>query len=809
MARVLPFATSIPMNKFSTTLLLAFVCGLTALAQDELPEYDQARKFAPQNAEQFVHSITITPQYFPGSTRFWYKFNTSEGDAWYIVDPAARSKRPLFDNAEMAARLSELTHNPYDAQHLGIEDLKLSEDGKTFVFSQGKQHFKYNYQNNDLTLDESKPAAPAMWGSVSPDKQQVIYGKGYDLYMMSYADYKKLGENPKDSTVTEIRLTTDGVQDFSFASQPRQTFSDGGPVKQNLDRRVRATGYWSPDSRYFVQIVQDQRMVKDLWVINSLSEPRPTLETYKYQMPGEDGPVSHLYIFDTQDKTRKEIKTGGYEQQTLTIVNGSVSSYNPSKTCWTGANNQFFVVRMSRDLKHQDVCLYTIGQDSLRSVLHEDMNTSMETKPVVVLKNGEEFIHWSERDGWAHLYLYNKEGQLKRRLTKGAWHVESIKAVNEASQSVYFMANGKEKDDATPYYEHLYKVSLNGGTPQLLTPGNYFHLCYMDSLQQYAVDNYSRLNSVPAIALYDNNGRKVMDLEQTDMKDLFAYGYKFPELIKVKAADGVTDLYGAMYKPYDFDSTKVYPVINYVYPGPQTEGTFFRYLQPSPRTDRLAQAGFIVVVFGQRGGHPGRSKWYHNFGYGNLRDYPLADHKAAIEQLCAQHPYMDVNRVGIHGHSGGGFMSTAAMFLYPDFFKVAVSCAGNHDNNIYNRWWGEKHHGVTEEKDEKGNIKWNAHVPTNQELAKNLKGHLLLIHGDVDDNVHPANSIRVVNELIRAGKRFDLLIMPGKQHHFEDYNEYFYWRMVDYFSQHLKGQQETSVDIKDYKVGNWFQGYQE
>ena len=789
-------------------LLLSVSLSVSLQAENELSEYDQARRFAPQNAESFVHTITIRPNYFPGSTRFWYKFNTSTGDAWYIVDPASRSKQPLFDNAEMAALLSELTHNPSDAQHLDIKNLRLLEDGKTFAFSQGKQNFKYKYQSKDLVLDEEKAKTPLRWGTVSPDKKYVVYGKGYDLYMMSYVDYQKLEQDSKDSTVVDIRLTTTGEKDFSFASQPRNTISDGSPVKVDLERRTRASGYWSPDSKYFVQIVQDQRMVKDLWVVNSIAEPRPTLETYKYQMPGEEGPVAHLYVFDIENKQMKEVNTGGYVQQTLTIVNGSIQ-YDPNKTCWTGANDRFFVVRMSRDLKHQDVCTYTFGQDSLRSILHEDMNTSMETRSIIVLSKGEQFIHWSERDGWGHLYLYNKEGQLQRRLTKGPWHVEDIQAVDEATRTVYFMANGREAGDATPYYEHLYKVSLNGGNPQLLTPGNYFHLCYMDSLQQYAVDNYSRVDCQPAIALYDNNGRKVMDLEKMDMTDLMAQGYKFPELFTCKAADGVTDLYGIMYKPYDFDSTKVYPVIDYVYPGPQTESTFFRYLQPSPRTDRLAQAGFIVIAVGHRGGHPARSKWYHNYGYGNLRDYPLADHKYVIEQLCAKNKFMDVNRVGIHGHSGGGFMSTAAMLVYPDFFKVAVSCAGNHDNNIYNRWWGEKHHGVIEKTDKDGNITFDGHVPTNQELAKNLKGHLLLIHGDVDNNVHPGNSIRVVNELIRAGKRFDMLIMPGKQHHFEDYNEYFYWRMVDYFSQHLKGQSETSVDIKDIKLGNWFQGYQE
>jgi dipeptidyl aminopeptidase/acylaminoacyl peptidase len=300
-----------------------------------------------------------------------------------------------------------------------------------------------------------------------------------------------------------------------------------------------------------------------------------------------------------------------------------------------------------------------------------------------------------------------------------------------------------------------------------------------------------------------------MTLEESDFSQLLLAGYRFPEPFKVKAADGVTDLYGLMYKPFNFDSTKVYPIVDYVYPGPQQEGTYFRYIPMNPRTDRLAQAGFVVISVGHRGGHPARSKWYHNYGYGNLRDYPLADHKAAIEQLCDRHPYMDVNRVGIHGHSGGGFMSTAAMLVYPDFFKVAVSCAGNHDNNLYNHGWSEKHHGVKEITDSEGNTRFDVKVPANQDLAKNLKGHLLLIHAEIDNNVHPANTIVVANELIKAGKRFDMLIIPNQRHHFENYNEYFYWRMVDYFSEHLRGKRETGIDIKDLKLGNWFQGYQE
>jgi dipeptidyl aminopeptidase/acylaminoacyl peptidase len=262
----------------------------------------------------------------------------------------------------------------------------------------------------------------------------------------------------------------------------------------------------------------------------------------------------------------------------------------------------------------------------------------------------------------------------------------------------------------------------------------------------------------------------------------------------VKAADGITDLYGVLYKPFDFDSSRIYPLIEYVYPGPQTEAVDKSFSARMDRTARLAQFGFIVVTVGNRGGHPSRSKWYHNYGYGNLRDYGLADKKAAAEQLAYRHRFIDINKVGIHGHSGGGFMSTAAMLVYPDFFKVAVSNAGNHENNIYNRWWSEKHHGVKEIIDTLGNSTFVYEIEKNSSLARNLKGKLLLTTGEIDNNVHPGNTIRVVNALIKANKRFDFFMYPGQRHGYGDMTEYHFWLTGDYFCRHLIGDYSQDVD---------------
>ena len=771
----------------------------------ELPGYTLAQRFTKEKVDKMLFSTTVDPHWFQQGQAFWYHYKTSDGDAWYVVDPVARSKQPLFDRDWMAARLTEIVQDPYSARHLPIRDLQAKEDGKTFTFwvesKQGEKkdtlYFSYNYQNKQLLKTEKDELDKQLeWASVSPDKQTVVFAKDMNLYRMSYADYQKAKRNEQDSTIVEVQLTHDGVKDYGFG-QPYSLLN----TDTLCNGKRRHPGYlaWSPDSRRFAIVRTDDRAVKELWVINAMAMPRPTLETYKYQMPGEkESSIDHLLLFDLSDNSYREIATSAFKDQSLNLSRRPREERQRGQkevaSVWLGDENRFFVTRSSRDLHRIDVCSYTIGEDSIRPIIQERLNTYIELRPLAALKGGKELVHWSERDGWAHLYLYDDQGHLKNRITSGPWHVDGIVKVDEARRVVYFLANGREKGE-NPYYEHFYRVNLDGSGLQLVSAGDYFHEVRMDDPCQYVVDNYSRVNTIPATDLLDNMGRKVMTLEQSDFSQLLAAGYQFPEPFQVKAAAGVTDLYGVMYKPFDFDSTKVYPIIDYVYPGPQVEATVYPFKKMTVRTDRLAQAGFIVISVGNRGGHPSRSKWYHNYGYGNLRDYGLADQKAAIEQLAARHPFIDIHRVGIHGHSGGGFMSTAAILQYPDFFKVAVSCAGNHDNTIYNRWWSETHHGVREKVTEEGDTTFVYSIKSNPELAKRLKGHLLLVHGDIDNNVHPGNTTRVVDALIRANKRFDMLVLPQQRHHFGDMDEYFYWRLVDYFSRYLLGQQETSVDL--------------
>lgn len=800
-------------------LCAGMFCGTEAQGQEteRLSGYVQAERFTKEKLNTMLFSTSVDPHWFQKGNNFWYEYKTSNGEAWYVVDPVAKTKRSLFDLDDIAAQITEIVKDPFTAQQLPIQKLEAGEDGRTFTFqitsSQDAKKdstdkdkgpkkeiffFSYDYPTRKLTWlqDKKKETEYPDWASFSPDGKTVVYAKDLNLYRMSREDYEKLKKDDKDSTVTDIQLTTFGVKDFGFG-QPYSLLNTD--TLCNGKRKAVWGIVWSPDSRYFAVTATDERAVKDLWVINSMASPRPTLETYKYQMPGEkEAPVEHLFLFDMNDNSHKEIRTSAFKDQTLRLARKPWRQKDRDRkevaSVWLGDNNRFFVTRSSRDLHRIDICSYTIGQDSICPIIEERMNTYQEVRPLATIGDGKELIQWSERDGWAHLYLYDGEGNLKNRITRGPWHVDQIVKVDEAKRVVYFLANGKDKDE-NPYYEHLYRVGLDGGGLQQVTPGDYFHTVSMDDNAAFVVNNYSRVNTIPRTDLMDSNGRKLMTLEESDFSGLLAAGYQFPEPFKVKAADGVTDLYGVMYKPFNFDSTALYPIIDYVYPGPQVEATVYPFSRMSVRTDRLAQAGFVVITVGNRGGHPSRSKWYHNFGYGNLRDYGLADQKAAIEQLANRYPFIDINRVGIHGHSGGGFMSTAAILQYPDFFKAAVSCAGNHDNRIYNRWWSETHHGVKEVVSEKGDTTFVYNIKTNEEIAGRLKGHLMLVHGDIDNNVHPGNTLRVADALIRAGKRFDMLLLPQQRHGFGDMDEYFYWRMVDYFSRNLLGEQETSVDI--------------
>ncbi|MFD2863674.1 S9 family peptidase [Mucilaginibacter antarcticus] len=816
------------MKKFYLLCLLvasAACANAQAPAADAAPakgNYQLASKFSVDKLRKMVGTASVDAHWLKQSNRFWYTYENTEMRNWYLVDPAQHSKKKIFDNEKLAAEITLIIRDPFDAQHLPIENLKFTKDEKSIQFelkstidvvkkdrkdkkaadSLEKKtfYFTYNLTTGKLAelVDFNKVKPKPTWASIAPDSSAIIFSRNFNLYWMDKDNYKKAVKDENDSTIVDHPLTKEGVEFYAFGSGRGDDETDGDKVKARKKRRPAGV-QWSPDSKYFILQRTDERKVKDLWVINSIAEPRPTLETYKYHLPGEkDSPLREMYLFEFGPKTYKKLVTNLYKDQELGVWGAPQlqkqrdDEFRPS--IWLGTNSKFYFYRTARDLKRIDICSYDILTGKVNIQAQERMNTYVEIGTPGLINGGKELVEWSERDGWAHFYLYDEAGKLKNQITKGSFHCNEIVKIDEKARVLYFTASGREAGE-NPYYAHLYRINLDGSGLKLLNPGNFTHSSSLNDAPSYFVDNFSRVNAGPKSVLYDNNGRKIMDLETTDLSRLMAAGYKYPEPYKIKADDGITDLYGVMYKPYDFDPAKKYPIIEYVYPGPQTEAINFAFSTSMNYVDRLAQLGFIVISVGNRGGSPDRSKWYHNFGYGNLRDYGLADKKAAVEQLADRYPFIDITRVGITGHSGGGFMSAAAMFVYPDFFKAAVSESGNHDNAVYNRWWSEKHNGVKEVISAKGDTTFQYTIDKNPDIAKNLKGHLMLSTGDIDNNVNPANTIRVINALIKANKRFDYVLLPAQRHAYGDMTEYFFWKKADYFVQHLLGDFSQPVDI--------------
>jgi dipeptidyl-peptidase 4 len=814
-----------------------------------------AARFAPYRIQNLLHTTSVTPRWINGGDRFWYEFETGAGKSFYIVDPARATKRLIFDNDRLAAELTRITRDPWDGQHLPIRNIRFLDDNRLQFEvessrdeerqeaeeveeeqrdQQGERrrprprkkvhHFEYDVNTQVLRELENyeAPDNHPRWASVSPDTSMVVFSRGFNLWMMSWDEYRKVLDARRGKSgaqadsadaqlqVQEVQLTTDGEEHYSYGSQGRGEHDE--ETRKEYEKRQPAGISWSHDSRWFALTRQDRREVAELWVVHAVGDGRPKLESYKYDMPGEEKVTqTELLAYDVQARQMKRIDDRPWKDQRMGVFDdpdgsggggfgfggGGPSDEVPITKWLSDRSDELYFWRRSRDQHRVDLMVADPATGSVRPVVEERLNTYVEHQSPRRLANGD-LLWWSERDGWGHLYRHAPDGRVVARLTEGPWRVNGIAGVDEARGWVFFTGNAREAGE-DPYYQHLYRVNLTGGGLTLLNAGDHDTRVELSESNRYFVNNYSRVNTAPQASLHDAAGRRILDLDQADFSRLEAAGYRFPEPYTVKAADGITDLYGVMYLPYDFDPAKRYPIIAYVYPGPQTESVA-KAFSTAAYEQALAQFGFVVITVGNRGGHPARSKWYHNYGYGNLRDYGLADKKAAIEQLADRHDFVDIDRVGIYGHSGGGFMSTAAMLVYPDFFKVAVSSAGNHNNDVYNQNWSEKHHGVKEVTGDDGEVTFEYDIDRNSDLAANLKGHLLLTTGDVDNNVHHAGTFRMAQALIRANKRFDFFIFPGQRHGFGNMSDYWFWLRAEYFVKHLLGDDRWSPDITPLRL---------
>ncbi|MCL2414315.1 MAG: S9 family peptidase [Bacteroidales bacterium] len=824
-------------------LFFSFFClvGMVLFAQNTpitRANYDLAERFSHARLQNMVFSTSVNPNWLQNSNRFWYEFRTSEGRRFFIVDANTGRRTDLFDPVKMAAELSMIVRDPFDVRHLPIENLRFIENETQIRFSirsslprptedigstqdnrrpvrhrlpaseRKELWFTYDLRSGQLThLEDFDPERRfPTWANISPDGQTIVFMRNWQLYWMDRENFEKARRDPNDTTIVEHRMTEDGIEHFAWGSRTRG--ETNVERRRNENQRFRVGAVWSPDSRHFAIVRWDLRDVEDLWVINSVAEPRPTLETYRYHMAGEpNAALASLHLFDMTTQTSREIDAWAFRHQWLSVYTRPLrpsdrnNEWNP--TVWQGTNDRFFVQRTSRDHRRIDICEINVATGELRVLVEERSNVSMEPIQLQVVEATGELIHSSTRTGWQHFYLSDANGNLRNAITSGAWHAHNIAGFNPRTRTLFVNGMGREPGIHS-YYQQLYSVNLNGSNIRRLTPGDYFYTSHMNDNATHFVTNFSRVNTVPRIDLMDANGRVVSNLETADLSQLFAAGYRFPTPFTVKAADGITDLYGVMYKPFDFDSTKLYPLILYVYPGPQTEAVYYAFSAHMDRTDRLAQLGFIVVTVGNLGGHSWRGQRYHTFGYGDLRDYGLRCKVVTVQQLAARYNFIDGNNVGIFGMSGGGFMSAAAILKYPDVFNVAIANCGNHDNNIYNRWWSEKHHGVLERiiarEDGTNDTVFDFKMPTNQQLAGNLRGRLLLTHGEIDNNVHPAATMRLAHALIHANKRFDMFIFPNLRHSYrvQPYAEYYFWMMADYFSAHLIGDrsEKNRIDIR-------------
>ncbi len=823
--------------------------------------YELAAQWTPAKMGKLVFETSVTPHWLEQGDRFWYTFENSKGRRFYIVDPVKKTRSFVFDPVKLAAQLTAATGMPYDSQHLPITTIRFVKNDTTIQFDlnvprdavipgekktsttsqsttdaggngnenvpqqQGRGgrggatppnrnekalHFEYELTSGKLTLLDEAPKRKPAWANISPDEKTIVFSRNRNLYIMDAANYAKALVKADDPAIVETRLTQDGVEDFGYGGgrgmggdqqqQEQNDNSQQGDNQDNLRQRSSAGNVsWSRDSKKFALVRRDSRKVEKLWVINSLASPRPTLNTYRYAMPGDVNiPISQLEVFDVAAKSRNILKTDAFKDQSLQIEverpTAREREHERTETVWAGpGSDKLYFSRISRDLHRVDVCVVDLATAAVKPVIQERMNVYIETKPLKFVNNGTEMVWWSERDGWGHYYLYSADGTLKNQIDKGEFVAEDLVGFDEKTRQLYLTADGRE-DGENPYYMHFYRTNLDGSGMKLLDPGDASHAILMSDSAKYFVDNGSRVNTAPEATLVDGSGSVVMPLEKVDMGRAVEAGFKFPEPFKVKADDGITDIYGVMYKPFDFDPNKKYPLIEYVYPGPQTESVDAIF-NPRSNNVMLANFGFIVITVGNRGGNPNRSKWYHTFGYNNLRDYGLADKKAAAEQLAERYPFIDIDRVGMWGHSGGGFMTAAALLIYPDFFKVGWSESGNHENNIYNNTWSEKHHGLKEVTDDKGNVSFEYSIDKNSEIAKNLKGNLMLVTGDYDNNVHPSNTFRLADAFIKANKRFDFLILPGQPHAYGPDSDYVNWRRADYFCQHLLGEYDQTVDM--------------
>lgn len=730
-------------------------------------DYRRAERFLSANVNDLV-SGNILAQYWQDDGRLVYRRSTGAGSEIVVADPGTGSISALFDAEAVAAALASLSGDEVDASDLSLSRIELDSEQETLGFRFDGEDYQLNLSSMDLQQEAESPDHEIF----SPDGSKAAFIQDHNLWVRDTAS----------NALTQ--LTFDGVEDYGYATNNAGWIRDDGPVL-----------LWSPDSRSIATFRHDGRNVGEMYLYDT-RVGHVELDAWKYPLPGDE----HIFMIERivvhlEDEPRVvPLRMPPDPHRSTTADHIADFDGRFLDVEWSEDAAFLAFVSSSRDHKSATLRLSNPDTGDVRDIYNETVATYYESGAVTenwrLFVERNEFLWFSEQDNWGHLYLHDlTSGQMKRQLTSGNWSVLQVQQVDLENEQIYFTGSNREPGD--PYFHYLYRVNMDGSGLTLLTPEPAHHVINWSEDGRYFTDIYSTPTTAPVSVIRDRDGAVLQELGQTDISQLLAAGWVAPEPFVVKARDQQTDLYGLLYKPSNFDPASSYPVLNYLYPGPQTGSVGRRSFSPA-RSDKqaVAELGFVVVEVDAMG-TPGRSKSFHDAYYGNMGDNGLPDQVTTIRQLAADRPWMDIERVGIWGHSGGGFASTAGILRYPDFYKVAVSSAGNHDNRNYEDDWGEKWQGLLEtypetSPDDPDAPSTNYDNQANQLLVENLQGKLLLAHGLMDDNVHPSNTLLMVQALVEAEKDFDLVLLPDSRHGFAT-SRYFMKRRWDYFVRHLLG----------------------
>lgn len=743
-------------RSLSICILISLILPALAVAQGTLEDYKRAERFLPWNAKKLVQEAEVSPQWIENSDRFWYRSLTRDGKRFLAVDPVKKTREPLFDHARLAAAFSKIAGKEYAAGKLPFD---------VFAYDPKAPAIKFTHANAQwrCTLDTYECAKlnerPPQWGDgLSPDGRWQAFVRDHNLWVRSIANNQ------------EIRLTNDGVENYDYAT-PLPT---GGELirRANGSDKPEVAVFWAPDSSKFVSYRIDSRYALRMTTVQSVPPDRlrPVAYTYAYPLPGEALSKAEPIVFDVERGQRIAIET---DPINLEFQGGPGFE-------WDKESRHFYFNTYQRGWKRNELREVDSVTGKARTVLEETSDTFVDpgTNFIEPINDGAEYLMASERDGWNHLYLFDgKTGQLKKQVTKGEWVVRQIVKIDEKARQVYFLAAGREAGE-DPYITHLYCMNLDGTGLKLLTPEPANHTAIISPNFAYFVDTYSRPDLPTKVVLRrTSDGQLIMPLEDTDASELLKTGWKYPEAFHAKGRDGKVDIYGLIWRPSNFDPAEKYPVIEQIYTGPQAffvPKTFGAFRSTAQST---AELGFIVVMIDGQG-TGGRSKAFHNFSYKNLGDGGIDDHIAVLKQMAEKYPYMDLERVGLYGGSAGGYDTAHAMLTHPKFYKVGVSISGNHDHRMDKAWWNELWMGYP--------VGDHYREQSNVTMAGKLEGKLLLIHGDLDDNVSPSATLQFADALMKANRDFDMLIVPN-MYHGEGRNPYVIRRRWDYFVQNLAG----------------------